>query len=229
MFTLSETMRRKEAVGALCYLAFELLLLPRLLLTVNAFLSVPVSAAVLNYIAYGINFLCTAVICRGFLCRSGKKAIAQPVRTVCTAVAGFAVYRLLFLAVSQLILYVYPAYFNVNDSMVNSFAREYFPVMLICTVFLVPITEETLFRGLIFGTLHKKSRIAAYALSAAAFSIPHILGMIGVYPAEHILLGFIQYLPAGICLGLAYAVSGTIWAPILIHSFVNLYGILTLR
>ena len=44
-----------------------------------------------------------------------------------------------------------------------------------------------------------------------------------------LLLCFCQYIPAGICLGWAYAKSGTIWCPVLIHMTVNQIGMLFMR
>jgi membrane protease YdiL (CAAX protease family) len=61
------------------------------------------------------------------------------------------------------------------------------------------------------------------------FALVHILGYIGFYPFEMLLLCFVQYLPAGICLAAAYRLSGSLLSPILIHALVNLLAMLSLR
>ena len=102
-------------------------------------------------------------------------------------------------------------------------------LMLIGTVILVPPVEECLFRGLIFGLFHRRSRLAAYAVSSLLFCAIHVIGYIGYYEPLHLLLCFVQYLPAGLALGWAYEFSGSIYAPTLIHMAVNAIGILSMR
>ena len=101
--------------------------------------------------------------------------------------------------------------------------------MLIGTVLLVPITEEALFRGLLFGTLYRKSAVLGYVLSTLIFAAVHVVGYIGTQDAVSLLISLIEYLPAGLVLGWAYARSGTIWTPILIHAVVNFIGMSALR
>jgi membrane protease YdiL (CAAX protease family) len=116
---------------------------------------------------------------------------------------------------------VYPDFSNVNDSSIQSMAAENYAIMLIGTVLLVPLTEETLFRGLIFRKLHQKSRAVAYILSTLFFGLIHITGYIGATPLPVLLLCLIQYIPAGVFLAWAYEKADSIWAPILMHMAVN--------
>jgi membrane protease YdiL (CAAX protease family) len=99
--------------------------------------------------------------------------------------------------------------------------------MVIGTVVLVPIVEETLYRGLIFGLLPK--RILRYAVSVGAFCAIHVMGYIGYYEPLHLLLCFMQYIPAGLVLAYAYERSGSIFAPILIHMAINGIAMLFMR
>jgi len=82
---------------------------------------------------------------------------------------------------------------------------------------------------LIFRELYGKSRWAAYLVSIAAFAAVHIIGYLRVYSPMELLLSFLQYLPAGLCLAWSYAKSDTIFAPILIHTAVNAIGISAMR
>ena len=68
-----------------------------------------------------------------------------------------------------------------------------------------------------------------WVLSVALFSSVHIINYIGAYPFDTILLCFVQYIPAGLCLAGAYRLSGSLLSPILIHALVNLVGMLALR
>ena len=91
----------------------------------------------------------------------------------------------------------------------------------ISTIFLAPLSEECLFRGLMFGQTLKKSRLGAYALSAACFALIHVMGYLGTYTPLQLVLSLVQYLPAGLVLAWSYEKAGTIAVPILIHMIIN--------
>ena len=63
----------------------------------------------------------------------------------------------------------------------------------------------------------------------AAFSAVHIIGYAGVYSPLHLVLAFLQYLPAGIWLAWCYTKSGSIFGPIVMHAIINLYSLNLLR
>ena len=96
-------------------------------------------------------------------------------------------------------------------------------------VILAPITEELIYRGVIFGSIHSHSRFAAYAVSCIVFSAVHVVGYIGTADLTTLGLCLLQYLPAGFALALAYECSDSIFTPILIHMTVNLIGISAMR
>jgi membrane protease YdiL (CAAX protease family) len=56
-----------------------------------------------------------------------------------------------------------------------------------------------------------------------------VLGYIGSADLLTLALCFLQYIPAGLCLAWAYDASGSIFAPVLIHTVINALGILSLR
>ena len=84
-------------------------------------------------------------------------------------------------------------------------------------------------RGLVFGALHPRSRMLAYIVSTLFFSFIHVMGYIGSFSASVLLLCFLQYIPAGVMLAWAYEYSGSILAPILIHTAVNAIAIFSVR
>ena len=108
-------------------------------------------------------------------------------------------------------------------------AEGNYAVLVVGTAILVPTAEELLHRGLVFGSLYSRNPYIAYIFSATLFSSIHILGYIMVYPIHHLLLAFLQYLPAGLVLAWAYHKSGSIFSPILIHAAVNALALLSLR
>ena len=55
------------------------------------------------------------------------------------------------------------------------------------------------------------------------------MNYVGVYSPLRLLLAFLQYLPAGLCLSWCYTKSGSIYGPIVMHSLINLYSLNLLR
>ncbi len=225
MKALSVKMTRGEAISGWIYMVVQLLFLPTALVLANAMLHSPLDEAALNFVFFCLNFLCVTVIFHRYLISCGKISLADPGKCLITALLGYLLYWGLNFAVSLLILGIYPEFNNVNDASIQLLVDENFILTAIGTVLLVPVTEEVLFRGLIFQGLHRKSRFWAYTVSAIAFCLPHVLGYIGQYSPIHLLLCFVQYLPAGIALAWAYERADSIWAPIFIHTFINLTGV----
>lgn len=148
---------------------------------------------------------------------------------VLAVLAGTAAYWLLNWGLARLLRWLFPAYDNLNDINIIAMAHNNFFIMFIGTVIFVPVAEESLHRGLIFGSLYPKSHVAAYLLSAVIFAAVHIINYISSYTLPHLLLAFLQYLPAGLVLAGAYRISGSIFAPMLIHAVINAIGLLSTR
>ena len=218
-----------ETIGGFVYLGIQLLALQPVLLVVNLLLPVPMSDAILNFLFFSINFIAVAILFRKYLITCGKAAISAPFLCLRSAFLGLAAYWIGNILINMVINRVYPDFFNVNDSNLSQMTQDNFPLMAFGTVLLVPITEETLYRGLIFGKLYNRSPILAYVISTLTFAALHVSGYIGFYEPWHLLLCLIQYVPAGLCLGWAYASSNTIWAPILIHITINQIAIFSMR
>lgn len=226
---LSVRLTDKEQIWGIIYLLFSIFLLPAVLRMLNNLLPKPLGNAWFNFAYFACNFLCIFWIFHGFFKRSLIYAGNHFWDFLVGVLAGFAAYWLINWGLSMLFGWLFPAYTNLNDSSILVMARGHFLVVLIGTVFLVPIAEEALHRGLVFGCLYPKSHLAAYLVSAAVFSGIHIIGYVGVYTAPHLLLAFAQYLPAGLVLAWAYRKSGSIFAPILIHAIINAIGLLSTR
>ena len=220
---------KAETIGGFIFLAVQLLVLQTALLFINMLLPVPMTEAMLNFLFFSINFISVAVIFRKFLIRCGKNALSAPLACLKTAFLGFVAYWISSIFISALINSVYPEFFNVNDSNLSQMTQDNFLLMAIGTVLFVPVAEETLYRGLIFGKLYNTSPILAYIISTLAFAALHIVGYIGLYEPAHLLLCLLQYIPAGFCLGWAYAKANSIWAPVFIHISINLIAILSMR
>lgn len=223
--TLSLTQR--QTVWGFRYLGFQLLFLPSLLTLANSLLGAPLDASRLNFIYFSINFLVTVLLFGSFL-RENLRML-RPLRVLAVACTGLAAYWLASYGLSLLNKWLYPDFFNVNDSSVANMANSRFWLTAIDTVVLVPTAEELLYRGVLFGTLWRRNKLAAYLLSVLVFALIHVVSYIGSYPIDLLALCLLQYVPAGLCLAWAYEKSDSIFCPILMHGIINAIGLLSMR
>lgn len=228
MKQLSISMDHRETTLGWCYLFLQFLVLPSFLQTCNALLPVRLPDAILDGIFFAINFLCTAVIFRRFLLRSFQVVLRAPFFVLRFACILLAAYFVATYMCSLLTYWLRPDFLNLNDQSIAQMTGEHYVIMSIGTVILVPLAEETLFRGLIFGGLYNKNPIAAYAVSTLAFAAIHVLPYLAVYDPGLLALSLLQYIPAGILLGLGYAATDTIWTSIFMHIAINQIGIMRL-
>ena len=225
----SPALRHDETVVGWSWYAFQMIVLPSLLTSVNGLLKKPFSAAEVNFTYFILNFLATLWIYHKFLGASFQAVGAHPALFCQAVVLGLAAYWASFTAMNFCLHLLDPGYVNQNDASIAAMTKGSYYLMLLGTVILAPVAEECVFRGLLFRNLWKVHMGAAYAVSMAAFSVVHIVSYIGVYSPLRLLLAFLQYLPAGLCLSWCYTKSGSIYGPIAMHSLINLYSLNLLR
>lgn len=227
--SFSGNLTNQETIGGFSYLIFELIFLPGILAWINGMLSNPLNSAELNFVFYLINFMAILLILHGFLGRGLNQVTQHPAIFCQSVILGFVAYYACNWATSWVVRLLVPSFSNYNDQSISAMLGTNYFLMVVGTVILVPPVEECMFRGLIFRNLYGKSRWAAYIVSILAFSVIHILGYIGRYSAMELLMAFLQYLPAGLCLAWTYTKSDTIFAPIVLHALINAISIGLLR
>ncbi len=220
--------RQEKAFGGL-WMAFETLFFATLLQSLNLLLPAPLPQAEINFIFFTVNFIAVALIFRQYLAGQLRLVPDALEKVFLTAIPGFAAYWGLNFLLGQVLFAIDPDFTSINDVTVQSLVQEDYFLMFLGSVILVPIAEECLFRALVFRGMYDRSPILAWVLSVALFSAVHIIGYIGAYPLKTILLCFVQYIPAGVCLAGAYRLSGSLLSPILIHALVNFVGMMSLR
>lgn len=232
MKKLPVTMHRKEFRQGLGLLFFQQLFLPSLLVSILPLLSIHPSEAELNAIYFFINFLAAIIIFRNFLWTELDVALTSTQKIISSTAIAYGIYYISSLALSYFIQWLDPEFYNLNDAHIENMSESQFALIAVGTVLFVPPAEELLFRGVLFNKIYEKRPLLAWLLSVSLFSLIHIIGYIGQYSPLGLLLAFLQYLPAGIALCFAYVNSGTIFAPILLHTAINTIAIvlqLTMR
>ena len=92
---------------------------------------------------------------------------------------------------------------------------------VLIVVVLVPIVEEVLFRGLVFGALRRRSRTVAWIASVALFMVYSVWTFAVAYgDARYLILAF-QYLPMSLALTWCYDRGGSVWSAALLHAVLH--------
>ena len=227
--SMSSRLTRFETIAGWLYLPFYLIILNLLLQLANEKLSLGMSALTINIAYFAINLAATLLIFHGFLRQSYFGGSFW--NFVQAVVLGFALYYAGTWAIQALERLLAGQFTIYNNETLNDLIFENRYVMLAVSVVFAPVIEETLVRGVVFGTIRPASRVLAYIVSALLFTLMHNWQYFLLYPAGKVLLSCIPYLPASVALAWTYEKAGTIWAPITLHALINAlsFGLLQLN
>lgn len=226
---MTVSMQKHEKTLGWIFLVMTPVGLPMMITYLCELLPVQPDNAQLNIALFVTNFVLALLIFHKFLWQNAKQALRHPGKTFLWMCIGLAAYNLGHNLITLLIKQIAPDFVNANDANITQMFGEHYWPMFLCVVVLVPIVEECLHRGLVFGALREKYRWLAYVVSVCLFSAIHLVGYIGTLSPLHLVLSFVQYLPAGFALALAYDKSDSIWTGILVHSAINLLATLFMR
>lgn len=219
---------RAATIAGWCYLPFYLFLLSYLIQFTAALLGLHPDTLTVNLIYFAVNLAAVLLIFRDFL----RQRFFGPGfwNFVQALILGFVLYYACTTAVQWLLGRLAGDYIIYNNETVGALVLANRYAMLLVTVILAPVIEETLIRGLVFGSLHRTSRVLAYFVSCFIFVFMHNWQYFALYPAGKVLLSCIPYIPAAAALGWVYEKADTIWAPITLHAIINAmsFGLLTL-
>lgn len=208
-----------QMVAGYLYLPFYVALLSMGLQYLNSVLSLELSELQLNACWFVLNALFVWLIFHNFLLRSFRNIRFWEL--VQAVILGFVFYYAGTWVFGFLIDLLNIRIVSFNDQTVQSLATDNYWIMVVCSVVIAPMVEETLVRGLIFGSIRPKSRIAAYAASMVFFSLMHVWSYLPTEGLVPVLLAAAQYIPASIALGWTYEKAGSVWAPIAVHMAIN--------
>ena len=204
-----------EAKRGFVWMAFQYLLLPQLL----AFLDI--SSDFLNFFYHLSCFLAVSLLFWRYLRECLRWSAANWKKLLLLCGVSLGVYYVTAHLFRLLASALEPAFSNRNDEALLQMAGSSLVLFALTTVLLAPVTEELLFRGLLFGQLTKRNRILGYLISSLCFCLIHLLGYLGTYTPTQLLLALLQYLPAGLILAWSQEKSQSVTVPILIHMAIN--------
>ena len=217
----NDLMSRRNRLLGWIYLPFHVILLPLLMGTAYyAVKGAEPDPLKLNIVYYALGFLVIVAGMWNYLKESYRRVTENIMRFFGVLFGAFAVNFALSLLYGALTEKLgQPP--SPNQDLVEDLTIGNMNRMFAMAVFMVPIVEETLFRGVIFGSIRRKNRVIAYVVCIAVFSLYHVWQYAVAAQDWTLLLGAVQYIPISAALTFAYDRSGTIWAPIFLHMFNN--------
>ncbi len=220
-----------ERVGGTIFFVLYLLLLPLaagpLLSLAGVLLGRRVSGNMGSVIYYYGLFAVTVILFHHLLARTTRRFLDDPALAVKTTAVGLVAHYGLCQVASRLGGLLTDRGGNLNDSAISAQIGSAPNMTLLIVIFLAPVVEETLFRGLVFGGLKERGRLLAYGASCVLFALLHVwqyavagrdLSCFALMP---------QYLIPGLVLAWAYDHSGTLWASIGLHAGINALSVLS--
>ena len=179
------------------------------------------SPSLRSAVYYYVLFAAVVVIFRRFLCRTSRN-FTDNLGVACeAALTGLvALYGLNELA-CRLGRLLVGGLANLNDTLIAAPVPDAPRTTFLIAVLVVPIAEETLFRGLVFGGLRGKSRWIAYAAACGLFALSHVWQLAVSDPSPLALVRAVQYLVPGAVLCRTYERSGSLWSAVAVHAAAN--------
>jgi membrane protease YdiL (CAAX protease family) len=211
----------ERVLGGL-YLPIHIFLLPSFLQIYAKLTDYAVTEITINAIYYGAGMAYILFLLRRFL-RGGFDALLDNKgRCLSSILLGYLLsLALSYVAALALLALGGGTGENPNTDTIAQLAGGNFGAMVGIAVFLGPVVEETLFRGVLFGVLREKNRLLAYAVTILVFAFYHLWQYVVAYSDPRLFLYALQYIPQGVGLCWCYERSGSIWAPIFLHMLIN--------
>lgn len=212
---------RTQAVLGWCWLPMHFFVVPLLVSMAAFYAPVELDGAELSFICYAVYFAFTLIVMWPWLRRNFDVLVENPGRCALCLLMALAIDYEVTLLVQIVLLLLEKSIQNPNNTQVAEYASYNYGAMKAAAVYLAPVAEETLFRGVVFGTIRRKNRAAAYAVSMLLFGFYHVWQYAVVYADPWQLVYMAQYLPAAFVLCWQYERSGSIWTPIAFHMLLN--------
>lgn len=224
----SHPMYTSEKVFGWIYVVLHVFVMPFLLalgLRALARADIVISDRYFNLLYYGIGFILIFIFMHHYLKANFYDLCENKWNTVTAVTTGYLFYYLLGYLINLVVYTATGETSNPNNNAVIEAFLENKNIMFAVAAIMAPIVEEVLFRGVIFGTVRRKSRLWAYVVSVAAFAVYHLWSYLAFDYDPTLFIEMLQYLPGGIVLAWAYERGRNIWAPIVLHMIINFFAL----
>lgn len=211
---------KTETALGWCYFWIHFLLFPILFGLVSSYYPGGIDSITGNIVYFAIGFVFCLTGLHGLLRRDYDTLSDNLGRCALSVLMALGLDYLLSMGVAALILAFQDAA-SPNNELITELAAEDPGAMRAIAVFIAPVVEEALFRGVAFGSIRRKSRVMAYVVSIALFSLYHVWQYAVLFGDISVLLWAVQYIPVSFALAWSYERTGSIWTSIFVHMIIN--------
>ena len=167
-------MSRRGLIAGLVYFPIHVFVLPLLLPGILMNFGIE-DEGLMNLVYYGLGILVVLGLFMDYLRGQYDGLLDRLGLCVLSFFMALGMDYLLSLAANSLVLALTGgAMDNPNEAAISEIVLRSSAAMRAVGIFMAPIVEEVLFRGVIFGGLREKNRLAAYAVSMLMFALYHI-------------------------------------------------------
>ncbi len=212
---------RESLLGWLFVPVFTFLV-PLLLGAVVSWWPVPVSEVQRSTVYSLIGFLFVVVFLRRFLKADWIAFWDRKRLTLLTLLLTHLINILLSFAIAALTVAFWQDGAETFVSEIPGLSGTQPEGMFTALVLLAPLAEETLFRGIVFGTLRRRSRAAAYIVSIALFAVYSVWQTAAANPGVSFLFLAITTVPVGAAAAFCYERTQCVWAAALYRALLSL-------
>ena len=174
-----------------------------------------------NYLYYGISMAVVFLVFLKLLRREFDHLLDRFFHCIVTFFGAYFLWYALSMVMSGIMTALDITATPPNDQAVDILAQENFGGVLAISVIAAPIVEEVLFRGVLFQSIRKRSRVWAYIASLGMFGLYHTWQFALLYQDPVYLLYSLQYIPITFALTWCYEKSGSLWTAIFFHASNN--------
>ena len=216
-------MSKAQSILGWCYLPVHIFVIPFLAGLLAYFSPESMDETAVNVVYYAIGLAFTLFVMGSWLRRDFDTLLDNWGRCLLCMLFAYAVYWALSFVTAALLLWSEGDVLNPNNEAIMELSDGGYGPLRGLAIFIAPLVEETLFRGVVFGTLRRRGwRVPAYVISIVLFSIYHIWQYVLVYADPSLFIYALQYIPVSAALAWLYDRSGTIWSSIFFHMLINL-------
>lgn len=214
-------MTRRERTRGILFFALYFVVFPPLKMAIEWFLDdkfgLYLSAAVSSAVYYYIMTVLTMWVFWSFMEHGLDILKKHPKENAVAFLSGFA-----GAIVLDLLIHLLPWPMENPGHITWKAEYAYSPAAtILIVVILMPVIEEVLFRGLLFGSVRRHNRVLAWILSVGLFMLYNVWPFAAVYGDLSYLIIALQYLPAALMLTWCYDRGGSIWSPVALHIVWN--------
>lgn len=212
---------KSETILGFVYLLLHMFAFPLLLPVIQLYVFPELDEITANAAYYGIGLFISLTVFQKLLRREFDHFMDRPFHCLRGFFVGYFLwYTLSFLLTGLMMAFGLDAT-TPNNQAVDLLAGQNYNITMVISVIAAPILEEVLFRGVLFQSIRRKSRLMAYLASLLLFGLYHVWQFALVYQDPTYLLYIVQYIPITFALTWCYEYSGSLWTAIFFHASNN--------